>query len=185
MKSDDFTDFIAFDVTMYPDVIKPSKTVIGYRKYHNVHDILDKHIKASGVYLSKADSTIQHYRVGWSEKVDQVLIESEVDFELLKDEYRSQTEDIMTFFKSVKTVSELGNYMQSENFDMNHTFSPPAVIKMMIIKALSRSNDYEEYRDMITKYYFDAEREKGNDTTYKGIRKYLASLCEELNTLYK
>ncbi len=180
-ETDKIKEEIIFSYTKIPDGFILPSYISAWKTFYSVNSILKKYFVDNG--LGYQDFTI-HVESRRFEEISSTSVFEHRDLERIKDSLKALVgEDISPFFSKYKTLEDVhSRIMELETDALASFITNPPHPRIMVIKRLVNSNDWESYCEKSIKIY--KEQSKGKyKAVFEPIYRFLPDLYAELKSL--
>lgn len=172
---------ISISYRKYPGVYMFPGVIGGYKSFPQVEDILRKYYKLHNIGLQNDTIYTSSRRI---EEITEVDIADPEDIEKILPQLKLMVyEDILPFFEKYDTLEKVNSHINTlDKADISKFIFHPPIPRMMIIKRLTNSPDFETFCTWAIEIY-EKMAMGSNAIQHAPINKFLPDLYEELKSM--
>lgn len=172
---------ISITYRKYPGIYQIRQNLMGFKSFPQVEDILRKYYKLHNIGLQNDTIYTSSRRI---EEITEVDIADPEDIEKILPQLKLMVyEDILPFFEKYDTLEKVNSHINTlDKADISKFIFHPPIPRMMIIKRLTNSPDFETFCTWAIEIY-EKMAMGSNAIQHAPINKFLPDLYEELKSM--
>ncbi len=172
---------IIISYNKYPGEYRLGPTIAGWKTFSAVEDLVEKYFRRHGIGYHGV--TIHCVSRRDEQMFDTSITKTEDVLKILPSLEKMVFEDVMPFFEEYDSLDLVHDEIEDRNIsDLAKFVTNPPHLRMMIIKRLLNTSDWELYSEDIIAMY--KEQSEGKyQTVFAPIYAFLPALFEELKNI--